>query len=358
MLKLSISDNNLLSKLKSVTGYLLPFILTFLFLYLAFKNIEFESFLKHLTNVNWIYLFIFIGLFFFSHFVGALRWKTIISSVKTDVSLLSLFGSTMIMYGVNLAVPRLGEIYRASFLGKWEDISRTQMFGTIIVERVIDLIFLLLAILLSIAIYPEDLFQEIPELKGYLYLLSVIVAGLILALILVVMLKEKFYKPILFIVGKISPKLSDKLKYVFDMLLDGFSTIRSLKVLGQTLVYSAIIMFLYGYNAYIGFHMIKMDQIQEVTLAMGWIVMTISALGIVAPTPGGTGTFHLLCSISLGIFGFGENVALAYAVLSHIISTLLFITSTIFFVNFINIRKDKSKRVNFFSVLKQSENAK
>ncbi|MFA8342021.1 MAG: lysylphosphatidylglycerol synthase transmembrane domain-containing protein [Rhodothermaceae bacterium] len=352
---MSISDKSISQKIKSIIGYTLPVLLTIIFLFLAFKDIEFDEFMKHFTNVSWGYLLIFIALFFLSHIVRAYRWKTIISSVKSDVSILSLFGSTMIGYGVNLAVPRLGEIYRPSFLGQWEGISRTAMFGTIIVERVIDVIFLLVSILITVAIYPYDLMTEIPLVKLALTIGSISILGIVITLIFVVKMKEKFYSYITRIVGKVSVRFAEKLEYVFKMLIEGFSTIRSGKVLLLTIFYSAVIMFLYGFNCYVGLYMLNMDLLHDVSLTIGWTVMTISALGIVAPTPGGTGSYHYLSRLSLGLFGFSENVAVAYAVLTHIISSVLFIISTVFFVNFVNRRKEKSKRVNFFSVLKQSK---
>lgn len=350
---MSISDKSFKQKIKSIFGYSLPILLTFVFLFLAFKDIEFDKFMEHFTNVSWVYLFAFIALFFLSHIIRAYRWKVIISSVKSDVSVLSLFGSTMIGYGVNLAVPRLGEIYRPSFLGQWEGISRTAMFGTIIVERVIDVIFLLVSIVVTIAVYPYDLMTEIPLVKLALTIGTFSILGIVTVLVFVVKMKEKFYKYIIGFAGKISTRLADKLEYVFEMLIQGFSTIRSKKALGLTIFYSALIMLLYGFNCYVGLYMLRMDQFHEVSLTIGWTVMTISALGIVAPTPGGTGSYHYLSKVSLGLFGFTENAAVAYAVLTHIISSVLFIVSTVFFVNFINRRKEKSKRVNFFNVLRK-----
>jgi hypothetical protein len=58
-----------------------------------------------------------------------------IKPVKPDASTLNLFGALMIGYGINCVIPRLGELYRGLFLGNGKNISRTTMFGTVIVER-------------------------------------------------------------------------------------------------------------------------------------------------------------------------------------------------------------------------------
>ena len=73
----------------------------------------------------------------------------------------------------------------------------------------------------------------------------------------------------------------------------------------------------------------------NIDLSMAWVVMSISAIGVVIPTPGGTGSYHALAKSALVLlYGYGEVISLAYAFLTHIISYLLFVISAliIFFV--------------------------
>ena len=72
--------------------------------------------------------------------------------------------------------------------------------------------------------------------------------------------------------------------------------------------------------------MLDMQSMYNVTFAMGWILMSISAIGVVIPTPGATGSYHALAMSTLVLlFGFGENISAAFAFLTHIISYFLFI---------------------------------
>jgi glycosyltransferase 2 family protein len=72
--------------------------------------------------------------------------------------------------------------------------------------------------------------------------------------------------------------------------------------------------------------MLHMQSGSNVTFAMGWIVMSISSIGVVIPTPGATGSYHALAKSTLVLlFGFGETISAAYAFLTHIISYFLFI---------------------------------
>ncbi|MCH9029070.1 MAG: flippase-like domain-containing protein [Bacteroidetes bacterium] len=68
------------------------------------------------------------------------------------------------------------------------------------------------------------------------------------------------------------------------------------------------------------------EELKPVTFEMGWVLMSIAAIGVVIPTPGATGSYHTLAKSTLVLlFGFGETISAAYAFLTHIISYFLFI---------------------------------
>jgi uncharacterized protein (TIRG00374 family) len=275
--------------------------------------------------------------------------------VKKETSLVNLFGATMVGYGVNCVVPRLGELYRGLFLGKWENISRSSMVGTIVIERVIDIIVLGFSVLISVAIYSGDLFKDVVWLKSTLYLGFLIIFLLVVFLYLLVKFKEKFYNIILRYAGKISTKLADGLGRIFHLLTDGFASLKGRKNFISVILLSVAIMLLYGLTAYIGFYILHMDDIQSVSFSMAWIVMTISAFGVIIPTPGATGSYHLIViSVLVGIFNFSSEISGAYALLTHATTYILFILSTIFSTYFIN-KKQASKGLpvaNFITVFK------
>lgn len=345
-------------QLKKIAGYIFPFILMIVFLYLAFKNIDFDqvfSILKEIS-VSWLIAYIFI--WFISHLVRAYRWKIIIKSVKENTRIENLFTATMVGYGVNCVIPRLGELYRGLFLGKWEDISRSSMVGTIVLERIIDILVLGISVLISVLIYSGDLYKDIDWLKSTLYLGFVAIFLLIVFLVVLVKFKDRFINVLVKITSKFSAKISDLLSRIFHLIIEGFSSIKGPKKYLQVGLFSAIIMSLYGLTAYIGFYIIHMDKLANVTYSMAWIVMTISAFGVIIPTPGATGSYHLIVIFVLvNLFGFDEEISGAYAILTHAITYILFIFSTIVLTYFIN-RKQKKEGLavaNFISVFKTKE---
>jgi hypothetical protein len=343
------------SNTRRFAGIAISLILTGLFLYFAFRNVDLKKALDEISRISIPGLLGFWIIFNLSHYARALRWKVLIESVKPNTKVLNLFGSTMIGYGVNCVVPRLGELMRPMFLGKWENLSRTSMIGTIIVERVIDIVILGLSVLIAVIIYPGDLYEKVVWLKSTVYLGFGAIFAVIVVLLLIVQLQEKFSNAILKVVEKISHKLADKLKYIFDMLIEGFSTLKGSRHFLLTFLLSVVIQILYGLSSYAGFFMVNMQNHQEVTFAMAWIVMTISAFGIVFPTPGGTGSYHLInIFVLVNIFNFNYEVSAAYALLTHLIAYFTFIFFTVFFYYFINKRQEKRgmERVNFLNVFK------
>ena len=199
------------------------------------------------------------------------------------------------------------------------------MFGAVIVERVIDLIFLGLSVLISAFIWQEDLYSSFPWLKSTLYISMAGIILFILFIYLVVRFKEHFYGIIVRTMGRVSGKAADKTAHIFEMLTQGFNSLKGAKNYFLTLGLSILIMLLYALSSYFGFYILFMQNIKPVNFAMAWVLMSISGIGVVIPTPGGTGSYHALAKSVLMLFGFGEVISLSYAFLTHIISYFMFI---------------------------------
>jgi uncharacterized protein (TIRG00374 family) len=295
-----------------------------------------------ISHSSLLWIIVFIISLLASHFVRTVRWKIIIGSVKSDTSLVNLFGALMVGYGVNCAIPRLGEISRAVVLGRWEKISKTSMFGTIIIERVIDIVSFLLCIFVSLIIFSGNLYSTFPWLKTSLYIVSVIMILTILFLFLLYNLKEKLSKVLAKLVGKLSEKLAVKLSNILEMLIIGFGSLKGIKNYLKTIFLTILLLLLYSLNSYLGFFIVGLEKISSVDFGMAWIVMSISAIGIMIPTPGGIGSYHTLVkSVLVLLFSFSEEISLAYAVITHFISYILFVITALFFFFWLDMKYSK-----------------
>jgi uncharacterized protein (TIRG00374 family) len=342
--------NNQLAK---VAGYLSPVIITVLFLYLAFKGIDLTKSFGLIARSSLFAVFLYVIVFFSSHFARAIRWRYMVAPVKKDVSTFHLFGSVMVGYGVSCIIPRLGELYRGLFLGRWENISRTTVIGTIVVERIIDITIFAFAALVSVCLYSGNLFDDINWLKPSLILGYVLIFIATLFLVSLVKYQEKFRKIFLRFAGKISKKFETRLEVLFDTLISGLSSIKGTKNILMIILWSIAIVLLYALNSYVGFYIFGMESTGRITFAMAWILMTISSFGVMIPTPGGTGPYHLISIFVLTqLFKFNIEVSAAYALLTHFIAYSLFVLSTLIIIFIVNRSRVKRglRKESFLSV--------
>lgn len=333
---------------KRSLSYSFSFLLSIIFLYIAFHNVNFGDVLEVVSGASIFWIVILMITLLLSHFLRAVRWKIILRSVKPDISMKNLFGSLMVGYAVNCLVPRLGEVARAVLIGKWENVSRSSMFGAIILERIIDVLFLCLSIFISALIWSEDLYFKLPWLKTSLYISLFGIAGVVIFLFLVIRYKEHFYGVLVKMVGKLSEKFAHKTSHIFEMLIEGFKSLKGTKNYILTFLFSIAIMLLYAFSSYVGFFTVGMNSIKPVSYQMAWILMSISGIGVLIPTPNGTGSYHTLIKTALVLlFGFSEVISLSYAFLTHFISYVVFI-----FVGLISFWILNKKHENLLKLVK------
>ena len=343
-----ISDNTKkIPALRGFFNFLISIGLAVLFLYLAFRGVDFSKVMEQVSDASLFWMLIFVATVLLGHYIRAIRWKIILHSVKPDAKMKNLFGALMIGYGVNCVTPKLGEVTRAIMLGRYEKLSKSSMFGTVIVERVIDIIALGLSVLVSAFLWSSSLYETFPWLESALYLSAALMVIILLVIFLSVKLKERFYGVFIKLVSMLSQKIADRLAYIFDMLIQGFTSLKGTKNYIFTVIVTIILLSVYALGSYLGFYMLGMQSVKHVTYSMAWIIMSISAIGVVIPTPGATGSYHALAISTLVLlFGFGETISAAYAFLTHIISYFLFIIIAL--IMFFLLNKQHASLLNIF----------
>lgn len=334
--------------LRGLLNFIISLALAAIFLYIAFNGVNLGEVFSLVSQASIFWLVVFAFSTMTSHYVRAVRWKVILHSVKPDVSMNHLFGALMVGYGVNCVTPKLGEVARAILLGKWEGLSRTSMFGTVIVERVIDLVSLGFAVLVSAFLWSGSLYSTFPWLETTLYLSAFVLLAIILIIYFSVRFKERFYGIIIKLFDKFSIKWGEKITYIFEMLIQGFTSLKGFNNYMLTTLLTIVMLLLYALSSYLGFIMLGLDKLQPVSYQMAWVLMSISAIGVVIPTPGGTGSYHALAKSSLVLlFGFGETISAAYAFLTHAVSYVMFILATLIVLIILN-----RHHINFFKLVK------
>jgi glycosyltransferase 2 family protein len=336
---------------KEIISFAVSILLAIVFLWFAFRGVNSDEVLSALSHISILWIVVFILLTLFAHFLRALRWRIILTSVKKDISVNHLFGSLLIGYGVNNVIPRLGEVSKAVSVGQIEGISRSSIFGTIIVERVIDIIFFGASVILSGLIYRGNLYDEFTWLEPTIYFGLFAILAIIFTLFLTIKFREKFYTGIVLAAGLFSERWAKKLAEIFDKLITGFSSLRGTKNTILVLIISVLIMLTYAVTSYTGFYILGMESNSKNLISTAWIVMSISAIGIMIPTPGGIGSYHTITkSILVNLFAFGEGISIAYAALTHAISYSTHLVSAAIYFFLFRKKYSAMKRGSLFEL--------
>ena len=289
-----------------------------LFVYLGIKDITSEQFSEIKIYFKSIHIslivFIFIVLFF-AHFIRALRWKLLINSLGYSTTALNTFFATMIGYLVNSGVPRLGEIVKCSIITKYDKVPFNKLVGTIIIERFIDVISLLLVFILAFIFQYDVLLNGLKEFSSFFSKDSDSFLGnkIILIIISVVVL-------ILLILYKKIKKNKNKIIELFVGFKQGFNSLSNLKNKKLFIIYSLAIWTLYVFGIYIGILTIQSDFTPSISIALS--ALAFSSVGVII-TPGGIGTFPLLIAKILTLNGYSYTIAFANGNIQWIMQFLI-----------------------------------
>ena len=252
-----------------------------------------------------------------SHFLRAYRWKMLLKPTGNNISLANSFLSLMIGYLVNLAVPRGGEISRCYNLLKLEKTPVEISFGTVVAERVVDVISL--AVLIAISFFVEwtklahfigslDLFSHASESNGK-WQVWILAGGVaVLALFAVIYGFRK----------------NEKLKKILSGFRNGVLSIFRLEKSWLFVFFSVLIWLLYFIMSYL----VIIAFPETATLGFSAVItlFAIGAIAMAAPLPGGAGSYHTLVPLGLVLlYGLPKGDAVAFVFIFHGWQTFIFI---------------------------------
>lgn len=298
-------------------------VVTGLLLYLFLRNTNWDEMLFHLSKITAPSIFFFSFLTALNFLIRAIRWRFMLASVK-KISFRSLFNSIVIGFSISYTLPgRMGEIARPVILGTKENISRSYAFGTVVMERILDI----LSVLSLYAVFivwsficgnkkaeESPLFITIKKGSAIAFLFASVFIFLAITLLKKKHWTEKF---ILFITKPFPAKIREEVMKIGNGFVEGMNFFsRS----GKNTIYSlffSIILWLciaLSYYSFLWFSRVK----QNFILTFPYIL--ILAVGASIPTPGMVGSFHAASRIALvSIFGVDRDLAVGYTLIMHLV---------------------------------------
>ena len=304
--------------LKTALKYIISIVLTFLFLYFAFKGTDFASLWQILAGANYWWALSLLPALVLSHMLRAWRWEYLLRPIKRDLKYRNLFSATIVGYMLNNLFSRLGEIARPYAIGKLEGISRSAALGTILVERIFDMLSFMIVVALIPVVYSGPLTQVFPWLEETGIWVTVITL-LIMALFTFLMMRRDVVVRILnFITRHLSPSKAKLVEHITHSFLDGFLFLKEPKNYFMIAILSVLVWGLYIVMQFLPFYAFNMTEKYSLDMGTALVVQAISSIGFIMPTPGGTGSYHYFVIQTLTkLYGVSDDVARSYATVTH-----------------------------------------
>ncbi|MFV0346622.1 MAG: lysylphosphatidylglycerol synthase transmembrane domain-containing protein [Bacteroidales bacterium] len=299
------------SKFTQALKYLFFLSVGVLIFYYIYKDEDFGKIKEALQNTKygWIVLSLTAGLI--SHISRTLRWRQVIQEMGYKARIATCFHSVMIGYMVNLIIPRGGEVSRSVALSQVEKIPFLKLMGTVVAERLIDLIMMVLILLIALALNFGELMKVIDENASIQHITDSILNNRIIIVLFFVLV----IAAIIFRKQILGEKLLDKIRHALKSFVEGFSAIRRLKNKGLFFVHTVFIWLMYYIMTYLVFFAFGFTENLSANSAL--VVFIMGSLGIVFPSPGGIGTWHYMVILSLSIYGIGNVEASTFALVLH-----------------------------------------
>jgi glycosyltransferase 2 family protein len=331
------------STLRSLLQYVGMIALTALLLWLSLRGLTLgegenkSDFLwKAWQNSNKGYLGLMALVAILSHLLRAERWRMLLVPTGNKVGLTNSFLSLMIGYLVNLAVPRGGEVSRCYNLYKLEKTPVEVSFGTVVVERMVDVVCLLLLIALSFFAEWQKLKKFIDSLnfssgEGFSispWMVVVVIGGVIFVAAIFFLRKNK------------------KLLKIIEGFKEGLLAIFKMQNKGLFIAYSLGIWLLYFLMSYL---VIKaFPETEDLGFSAVLTLFAVGSIAMAAPLPGGAGSYHTLVPLALVmLYNLPQADAVAFVFIFHgwqtILMILMGVLSLIASYLIIKWRKQKEK---------------
>uniref|UniRef100_UPI003217890C lysylphosphatidylglycerol synthase transmembrane domain-containing protein n=1 Tax=uncultured Draconibacterium sp. TaxID=1573823 RepID=UPI003217890C len=288
--------------------------------WLIYKDQDIErikSVLKNDVNYWWVFVSLVLGLL--SHISRTLRWGLMIEPIGHKPRFTNTFLAVMVGYFMNMAFPRMGEVSRCGVLARYEKISFTKLVGTVVAERLVDLISLL--ILLGIIIVAQfgkmiHFMRSNPEIQEKLA--AAVTSPYLIIFVIIA--------AVLFFVFRNALKgtaIFKKINEIIRNFKEGFISIRNIEKKGWFYFHSVFIWLMYYFMLYVVFF--AFDFTSNLNPIAGLTTFVLASFGMVAPVQGGIGAWHFMAKEALSLYGVANENGIIFAFVAHSSMTAMII---------------------------------
>lgn len=318
--------------MKKALQYILPVALSVILIWSLFKKVDFKETMEIISHgVDYWWILAAMGISVFSHIFRAMRWRIQLDALYVKTTLIELTCSIFGCYALNLVLPRLGELWRCTFVAQRSKSPFTTVMGSVVAERLSDTIMVLtLTLLTFVAAAPALLsfLEKYPVGEGLVRLLySPGIWIAIVAAIIAIWLSLHFFN---------DAKPVRKLKKWTREMWGGFAVVVTMPGKWRFLMLTVAIWGCYLVQLYVAFYAFDFTRrlCMEPGLGFGFIpclvAFVLSSIGMAIPSNGGLGPWNIAIMFGLAIYGVPDVEGAAFSILQWSGQTVMLIILGIF----------------------------
>ncbi|MEG1543635.1 MAG: lysylphosphatidylglycerol synthase transmembrane domain-containing protein [Bacteroidaceae bacterium] len=324
--------------LQNALKIVLPFVLGTAILMWMYRDTPLDMVWHTLTSEmkwNWMLLSLAFGVL--PQVFRGLRWRLTLAPLNETPRRRDCINAIFVSYASSLVVPRIGEITRCGTLVKQDGTSFSKALGTVVTERIIDSVLILLitgvTLLMQLPVFLSFFKTTGTNLSGFFARFTT--TGYLVTLVCFVC--------VLVLLGFLLWRLSvfSKVKGIMLNLLAGILSLKKVQNLSLYLFYTIGIWVGYFFHFYLTFYCFEFTE--HLGVLAGLVVFCVGSIAVIVPTPNGAGPWHFAVKTILVLYGVAETGAMIFALLVHTIQTGLLLVLGVYGLVALQFTKPKKK---------------
>ncbi len=289
-------------------------------LYWAYKGVSIHDIVGQILNTHWIWIVAALVIEYVSVIFRGIRWNQLLKPLGHKANTWNAIHAVAFGYCMNDIVPRSGEVARCTLLFKSDKIPVSTLVGTVIVERVIDMVMFGLLLLWGILLLPSTLSSLMNETKSPGFSMELGIALIVLAVIGIVVLRyilKHTFK------NKFIEKFAEFIRGTWKAFLSVGKIEGKFKFIFLTVgIWGAWLLMTW-------FNLLAVPGCEHMGLNESVFLMICASLAMLAPTPGGLGAFHSITIIGFIVLGYADESNASTSLLGLTFATVSWSTRTL-----------------------------
>ncbi len=281
--------------------------LALILLYFVFRNVEWEEFWKRAKEADYTWVIISILLSLVAYLSRAYRWNILLEPLGYKLKTSRTVLAVMIGYLANMALPRLGEITRCGVLNRNEKVSVPEAIGSVVTERIFDVLTLLILILISLIMESDRLFTFLSsayqDFGLPIYLIPILIGFAVIIFIGAIVLIKR------------QKKSRGKLANIVRGFVSGVLSLKDIKKPVGFVVSTVILWMTYYLMSYL--IVFSIPETSHLGLGAGFMLLITGGIALSIPVQNGFGTYHGMIAGMLLLYSIDETTGIFLATLLH-----------------------------------------